>query len=145
MLCKVFRNIILAFLLAALNTEASRLYKGILARRCSNDDALLGSLSANQLACAVACLQTANCNSFNYYHSSNSVSLNCELLMTSETDYGALLSDADWSIYSSHDLIVSGKARFEDKEKNVILSCFYLPSSFLVHTVHMFLRYFPTV
>ena len=106
MLLNVFRN--MAFLLVAHSTEPFRQYKKIFARRCSNVDALLGSLSADELRCAGTCLQTANCNLFNYNNSTNVSMSNCELLMTSAMDYGALLSATDWCVYSSHPLLTSG-------------------------------------
>ena len=132
MLLRISRNIILALLLVAHKTKPFRHYKRIFARRCSNDDASLGSLSAHKLPCSVACLQTANCDSFNYYHGNTSVSLNCELLMTSVTGYDVLTPAADWSIYSSHDLVISGTDRFEDNRGKIIMtlsSCNWLHSS----------------
>ena len=119
MLYEILRNIFLAFLFVAPNTEALRHYKKVFDRRSSNADAFLDSLSADQSRCAVACLQTVNCDSFNYHHSSSSVSLNCELLMTSATGYDLLTPAADWSIYSSHDLVISGKDRFKDNRREI--------------------------
>ena len=110
MLYEILRNIFLAFLFVAPNTEALRHYKKVFDRRSSNADAFLDSLSADQSRCAVACLQTVNCDSFNYHHSSSSVSLNCELLMTSATGYDLLTPAADWSIYSSLLLAAPGEA-----------------------------------
>ena len=113
MLLNVFRN--MAFLLVAHSTEPFRQYKKIFARRCSNVDAILGSLSADELRCAGTCLQTANCNLFNYNNSTNVSMSNCELLMTSEMDYGALLAVTDWCIYSSHPLLTSGNTSMHTK------------------------------
>ena len=98
-----------------------REYEQFADARCAQTDRLLNSLSAaGKLRCAVVCLATANCNSFNYYHHDNNdnntpTSLNCELLtMTwadTVNDDDALTADADWSFYGSHPLLASGRRR----------------------------------
>ena len=91
------------------NTESFRHFRVIANRRCSNAERLVSSVSAQtDLQCTQACQQTADCDAFNYNKNTSSVSLNCELLMTSATDYEELSPDANWSLYSSHQLLVSG-------------------------------------
>ena len=91
--------------------------------RCAQTDRFLNRLhvsAAGKLRCAVVCLATANCNSFNYYHHDDSdnntpTSLNCELLTLTWADTvnddDVLTADADWSFYGSHPLLTSGTVR----------------------------------
>ena len=115
MLFDVPKSIILACLFTAAavhSTELFRPYKKIAGVRFSNAQIILRSLAVEKLRCAVTCLRTADCDSFQHNNNNTSSvsSLNCELLMTSATDYDALTPAADWSIYSSHPLLTSGDA-----------------------------------
>ena len=90
------------------SAESFRRFRVVNKRRCSNAERLVSGLSAHSdLHCTEACQQTADCDAFNY-NKNTSVVLNCELLMTSEADYGALTPADDWSVYSSHSLLTSG-------------------------------------
>ena len=90
------------------SAESFRHFRVIANRRCSNAERLVSSVSAQtDLQCVEACQQTVDCDAFNY-NKNTSVVLNCELLMTSEADYGALTPADDWSVYSSHSLLTSG-------------------------------------
>ena len=91
------------------SAESFRRFRVVKNRRCSNVGWLVGGgVSAHtDLQCTEACQQTADCNAFNY-NKNTSVVLNCELLMTSEADYAALTPADDWSVYSSHSLLISG-------------------------------------
>ena len=105
---KTLITITLLFMLTY-DGESFRLFRIINNRRCNNTDRFMSSLSAHEdVNCAEACLQTAGCDAFNYNKNTSSVSLNCELLMTSATDYEELSPNANWSLYSSHQLLVSG-------------------------------------
>ena len=81
---------------------------------------LHGLSAAGKLRCAVVCLATVNCHSFNYYHhddndisTSSTLDHNCELLtMTwqeAANDDNALTADDDWSFYGSQPLVISGR------------------------------------
>ena len=113
MLFSVPKSIILACLLTAAavhSTELFKQYKKIAGVRFSHVQRLLRSLAAEKMRCAVTCLRTADCDSFQHNNNTSSVSrLNCELLMTSATDYDALTPAAGWSIYSSHWLLTTGR------------------------------------
>ena len=96
-----------------------REYEQFAGARCTQTDRFLNSLSAaGKLRCAVVCLATTNCNSFNYYHhddndNSTPTSLNCELVTTTwadtvNDDDALTADDADWSFYGSHPLLTSG-------------------------------------
>ena len=107
MLFSVPKSIIIACLFttaAVHSTDLFRQYKKIAGVRFSHVQRLLRSLAAEKLRCAVTCLRTADCDSFQH-NNNTSVSLNCELLMTSAMDYDTLTPAADWSVYSSHPLL----------------------------------------
>ena len=108
---KMFFNVLkivsLLYLLTVHGTELFRQYKQISGRRFSHVHGLISSFATNKLRCAVTCLHTANCDSFHYNNNTSSVSSNCELLMTSATDYDALTPAAGWSIYSSNPRLTS--------------------------------------
>ena len=105
---KTLITITLLFMLTY-DGESFRLFRIINNRRCNNTDRFMYNLSAHEdVNCAEACLQTAGCDAFNYNKNTSSVSSNCELLMTSEADYNALSLDAEWRLYSSHQLLISG-------------------------------------
>ena len=107
---RMLKIISLVFLLTVHhNTAQFRIYKQLSGERFSHDQHLIRSLAAAKLRCAVTCQQTTSCDSFHYNNNTSSVSLlNCELLMTSATDYAALTPAADWSVYSSQPLLTSG-------------------------------------
>ena len=112
MLLDVLRIINLACLLTVRSTELFRQnsYTQIAGVQFSHAYRCIRSLAARKLGCAVTCLRTAACDSFHYNNNTSSVSsLNCELLMTSVTDYAALTPAADWSVYSSHPLLTTGE------------------------------------
>ena len=111
MFFNVLKIVSLLCLLTVHGTELFRQYKQISGTRFSHVHGLISSFATNKLRCAVTCLHTANCDSFHYNNNTSSVSLlNCELLMTSATDYDALTPAADWSIYSSLLLAAPGEA-----------------------------------
>ena len=103
----------LAFLLTVHGSRAEfRIYQKIVGARFRHAQHLITrSLAAETASCAGACLQTADCDAF-HCTANSSASFNCELLITSATDYAALTPAADWSIYSSHPLLTSGMATF---------------------------------
>ena len=114
MLLDVLRIINLACLLTVRSTELFRQnsYTQIAGVHVQFSHAYrcIRSLAARKLGCAVTCLRNADCDSFHYNNNTSSVSLlNCELLMTSATDYAALIPAADGSVYSSHPLLTSGE------------------------------------
>ena len=114
MLCNVLVIITLACLLITVNSaEQFRKFKQIDGVRLTNAHRFIRSLAAEESSCASICLRTADCDSFHYNNNTSSVSLlNCELLMTSATDYDALTPAADWSVYSSLLLMISGEASY---------------------------------
>ena len=100
MLSGVFRIISLACFLTIHSTEQFRQYERIAAgERFSHVHRFIRSLAAGKLRCAVICTNNADCDSIHYNSNTSSVSLNCELLMTSETDNVTLTPAADWSIW----------------------------------------------
>ena len=110
MLLNVLNIISLSFLLTAYSTALLRQYKRITGERFSHvHRRFIRSLAARKLGCAITCLQTAECDAFQYSNNT-SAPLNCELLMTSATDYDALTPAAGWSIYSSHWLLTTGRS-----------------------------------
>ena len=110
MLFIVVKILILACLLTVHGTERFRLFKRIAGERFSHVHRFIRSLTAEESSCAATCLRTADCDSFHYNNNRTSVAVNCELLMTSVTDYDALTPAADWSVYSSHPMLMPGKA-----------------------------------
>ena len=93
----------LAFLLTVHGSRVEfRKYQKIVGGRFRHaQNLIIRNLTAETSSCAGACLQTADCDTF-HYSTNSSASLNCELLMTSVTDYAALTPAADWSVYSSN-------------------------------------------
>ena len=112
MLFIVLKILFLACLLTVNGTEPFRQFKRMEGVRFSHVQRSIRSLAAGKSGCAVTCLQTADCDAF-HCTANSSASFNCELLITSATDYAALTPAADWSIYSSHTLLTtSGMATF---------------------------------
>ena len=105
---RVHKILGLALLLTVHSTESFTRYKRIDGMRLSRVRRLIRSLAAEKSSCAVMCLRTADCDAFHYNSDTSSVSLNCELLMTSATDYDELTPTADWSVYRSYPLLTSG-------------------------------------
>ena len=105
----------MVILLIEQNIASFREYEQSVGARCTQTERFLHGLSAaGNLRCAVVCLATVNCNSFNYYHGNDiSTSNNCELVtMTwqeAANDDDALTADADWNFYGSQPLVASGR------------------------------------
>ena len=101
----------MVILLIEQNLASFREYEQSVGARCTQTERFLHGLSAaGKLRCAVVCLATANCNSFNYYHGNDiSTSLNCELLTMTWQEADALTADADWNFYGSQPLMISGR------------------------------------
>ena len=116
---KMFRlgRSLVVILLIEQNLASFREYEQSVGARCTQTERFLHGLSADKLRCAVVCLATANCHSYNYYHGHDiSTSLNCELLTltwadTVNADDALTADDADWSFYGSHPLLTSGRHR----------------------------------